>query len=185
MGPVEEPLTIEEAKVHLNVDQDLQDSLIAAQIVAARRWIEAKTNCVFVTQTWRMRLQEFPSKGPILLHPSPLQSVTSVSYVDINGSPQPWPSSNYIVSTDSVPGRLSLAYGCEWPDTQLQADAVTINYVVGYGIAAMVPEDIKQAMKLQIGDFYANREASITGTSFLENPAACALLEPYTLRYLR
>lgn len=184
-GPVEEPISIEEARLHLNVDQEAHDSLIAAQIIAARQWAEKKTKRAFVTQTWRMRLERFPINECIYFNPTPLQSVTSVSYVDINGVTQTWPNSRYIVSIDNQPGTLSLSYNELWPDTQQQADAVTITYVVGYGTAAMVPEDIKSAIKLQIGDLYANREASIVGVSINENPAACALLEEYRLRYLR
>lgn len=182
---MEEPISIEEARLHLNVDLEAHDSLIAAHITAARQWAEKKTKRAFVTQTWRMRLDHFPINEPIYFNPTPLQSVTGVSYVDINGGAQTWPSSSYIVSVDSQPGCLSLSYNTLWPDTQPQADAVTITYVVGYGTAAMVPEDIKAAIKLQIGDLYANREASIVGVSINENPAACALLEQYTLRYLR
>lgn len=182
---MEEPISIEEARLHLNIDLEAHDSLIAAQITAARQWAETKTKRAFVTQTWRMRLDHFPRNGCIYFRPTPLQSVTSVSYIDINGAAQVWPTSNYIVSIDNQPGILSLAYNMEWPDTQEQADAVTITYVVGYGTAVMVPENIKAAIKLQIGDLYANREASIVGVSINENPAACALLEDYRLRYLR
>ena len=43
-------------------------------------------------------------------------------------------------------------------------NAVTIEFTAGYGNASAVPQDIKHAMLLLIGEMYENREESVTGT---------------------
>jgi uncharacterized phiE125 gp8 family phage protein len=179
-GPAEEPITATEAKLHCRIDTSTDDALIAAQITAARQWAENYTNRGFITQTWRVKFAEFPASADYFEIPrAPLASVTSIAYVDEAGDTQTWASGNYVVSADAEPGRISLAYSKDWPGLRDQADAVTITYVVGYGAAATVPEAIKAAIKLQVGDLYQNREAAIIGVSHAVNPSARALLDPY------
>ena len=184
-GPAEEPVSLDEAKAHLKVEYDSEDFLIASQIAAARLWAEKFTNRAFITQTWRMRFPVFPGALPINLYPSPLQSIVSLIYIDNSGVEQTWGSGNYVLHADGSPGGISLSYGGAWPSVRSQYDAITITYIVGYGTAAQVPDDIKAAILLRVGDLFANREATIIGVSAADNPTVCALLEPYKLRYLR
>lgn len=46
-----------------------------------------------------------------------------------------------------------------------------------------VPESIKQAARLLVGDSYSLREGSITGTIYAENPAVRRLLNPYRVSW--
>lgn len=46
-----------------------------------------------------------------------------------------------------------------------------------------VPESIKQAARLLVGDSYALREGSITGTIFTANPAVLRLLNAYRVTW--
>lgn len=46
-----------------------------------------------------------------------------------------------------------------------------------------VPESIKQAARLLVGDSYALREASVTGTIYTANPAVLRLLNPYRVTW--
>jgi len=168
--------------LHCRVDTTDDDAIIASYIVAARVWAENFTNRGLVTQTWRMKLRDFPKDRDWIEIPrAPLVSVSSVSYVDAAGATQTWGAGNYVVSADAEPGRLSLGYGKDWPSVRDQADAVTLTFVVGYGGQAAVPEPIKAAIRLQVGDLYANREASVVGDGLMANPAAKALLHPYRM----
>ena len=46
-----------------------------------------------------------------------------------------------------------------------------------------VPESIKQAVRLLVGDSYALREGSVTGTIYTANPAVLRLLNPYRVTW--
>ena len=63
--PAGEPVSLAEAKLHLRVDFDDDDSLIQVLISAARQAAETLTNRQLVTARWRMVLDSFP--GPSLM----------------------------------------------------------------------------------------------------------------------
>ena len=179
-----EIMSVAEAKSHLRVDGPDEETYIGTLVGAARQLVEEQTSRATTNQTWVMKLDQFPACDEIRLPRPPLVSVTSVAYVDGNGSPQTWASSNYVVATGSEPGRIRLAYNVQWPETRDQPEAVTITYVAGYGAAATaVPDPLVHAAKLILGDLYALREGAVVGTIHAENPAVDALLAPYIVRY--
>lgn len=65
-GPAEEPISLIEAKEHLRVDYDDEDALISSLIAAARQYAESICRRVFVTQSWKLVLDAFPSPGAAL-----------------------------------------------------------------------------------------------------------------------
>ena len=165
-APSEEPLTLQEAKNHLRVETDFtnDDDLILGLIQAAREWAEGETDRAFITQTWDVTFSSFPCESYINIPKPNLVSVTTLKYYDENGVEQTWDSANYIVNAGSLPGRVSLAPNIVWPTIQAGRDkAVTIRFVCGYGDASAVPEAIKSAIKLKIGELYENREGVVYG----------------------
>lgn len=154
--PAEEPISLATAKLHLRVDSSDDDALINALIATARRQAEQETRRYLITQTLERTLDAFPCA---LILP-PLQSVSSIKYLDAAGVLQTLAAEQYVVDALSAPARISRAESVDWPTTRAQHNAVTIRFVAGYGAAAAVPETIKQWMLLQIGHWYANREAS-------------------------
>lgn len=183
-APAVEPVSIEEAKLHLRVDHSSDDALIGSLIAAAREWVEQATRRSLITQTWRLRLEELPVEECVELPRPPLQSVSSFTYVDSGGSTQTWSSSKYTVHTDSEPGELAVAYGEVWPSIREQEDAVTITYVAGYGAnGATVPAPLRTAILLLVGHWYANREA-VTPATLTNIPLGVdALISPYRIHY--
>lgn len=172
--PVIEPLTVSEVADHLRCEETAD---LAAKITAARQHCETFTGRAFITRTLRLTLDAFPCSGVIELPRPNLLTVTGVQYVDTDGDTQTFSSSDYSVDTAALPGRILLGYGKSWPSTRCQFNAITITYTAGYGATReSVPETIKAAMKLIIGDLYENRESSIVGTIHTENPAAAQLL---------
>lgn len=162
-GPGSEPVTLEEAKLHLRVDADDDDNLITELIKASRRWCEQYQGRAFINQSITLKLDKFVNK--IKLPMAPLVSVTSIKYLDTAGVQQTLDNSVYDVDTISEPGQINLAYNQSWPTTRLVHHAVEIIFVAGYGAtASAVPEDIKSAIKLLLGHFYENREHSSTLT---------------------
>lgn len=162
--PVEEPLTLEEAKAQCRVDTQDDDTLLTTLIIAARRHCEKIDWRAYITQTLETWLDAWPADGVIHVPRPPLQSVTSVVYYNAADTAATLSAASYIVDTVSQPGRIVLRTGSAWPTTTLRAaNGICITHVAGYGLAVDMPEDIKNAMKLLIGHWYENREDSTVG----------------------
>jgi uncharacterized phiE125 gp8 family phage protein len=165
VAPTKEPVTLDMAKAHLRVDDGEEDALIAQIIATAREWCEDFQRRSYVTQTWRLTLDEFPCADEISIPRPPLASVSSITYVDTNGDTQTLATTVYAVDTDAEPGRVYLKYNQTWPSTRDITNAVTITFVAGYGADdGYVPAKVKQAMLLLIGHWFENREHVLTGT---------------------
>lgn len=186
-----EPLTLQEVKDHLRVDASADDTLITALIQSAREGAEAHTNRALIEQTWELKLDAFP-KGAIYIPKSPVQSVSSIQYIDLSGDTQTLAAADYIVDTNSEPARITPAYLETWPDEQERINAVTVTFVAGYSAGAgsptdyaeNVPELIKSAMKLAIGERYENREDTVVATVIQELPTSSKdLLNSYRVDY--
>ncbi len=172
--PAEEPVTLTEAKLQVQIDSDItiHDPYITILITAARQMIEAETDRSIVTQTITTKIHAFPHTGHntwISLPRPNLQSITSISYVDCDGVTQVWDSSLYEIETFREPGIVYPAFGECYPTTRSQPYAVTIVHPSGYGNASEVPDTIKQAMFLLISHGFNNRSAVCEG-SFVELP---------------
>lgn len=190
--PIEEPITLLEAKSHLRIDIDDDDALITALIKAAREHAEMITRRSFITQTWELSLDNWPYGDELVLPLPPLQTVLSVKYIDSAGIEHLFETDKYIIDASSEPGRIVLKSGYAWPSEILQtANAIHIQFIAGYGSTAEVPQaevpqTVKQAMLLMIGWWYEQREAAIIQNIAREVPMAVeALLWPYRiLRWL-
>ena len=182
-APVAEPVSVIEAKAHLRVTDGAEDALISALITAARQSIEGRFGSLqraLMTQTWDWFLDGFPcGSAPMEVPLPPLQSVTSITYTDDAGAAQTWDASKYSVNTKSLIGLIAPAYGESYPSTRTIMNAVTVRFVAGFGAGSDVPMPIKQAMLLQIGHMYENRETHILGVSVEVLPTVKNLLSPY------
>lgn len=165
VAPATEPVTTSEAKAHVRVDISDDDALIGTLITSAREYVEETARRSLVTQTWKLYLDRWPGVDYITLPRPPLQSVTSVKYTDKDGVQTTWANSNYLVDSDSEPGRIVLAYDVSWPDTvELRPmNPIEVVFVAGYGAAAAAPQRWKQAILLLAGHWYENREATVDG----------------------
>ena len=156
-APASEPVTLAEAKLHLRVDISDDDDLITSLIKVARIWSEGYQNRAYVNQSITLKMNKFQNR--LELPRSPLGSVTSVKYLDTEGSEQTLSSSFYDVDTTSEPGLVTLAYGQNWPAIRDVHHAIEVIFVAGYGAtAANVPETVKAAIKLIVGHLYEHRE---------------------------
>ena len=162
--PSLEPVTLAEAKRHANVVASDDDDYITHLIVAARELVEGDTSRALITQTWRLKLHEFFADKIELPRP-PLQSVSSIKYLDTDDNEQTLSSTYYDVDTDREPGVVWRDEDTSWPTISDEPNAVTITYIAGYGDdAADVPQRAKHAIKLLVGHWYRSREAVIVGT---------------------
>ncbi len=158
-NPANEPLSTAEAKSHLRVDTSDEDTYIASLVAAAREEAERVSWRALITQTWRLTLDRFPTGDAAIVVPRPpLQSVTSIQYVDENGDTQTVVSSAYDVDTNREPGRIVPAFGESWPSTRREAEAVTIVFVAGYGDDATdIPENTRHWLRLHVGHWHCHR----------------------------
>lgn len=185
-APADEPVALDDAKLHLRVDIDDDDDLIEALIIAAREYVEAITRRALITQTWDLYLDEFPAGESLALPYPALQSVTGVYYTPDGESEQTFSADDYEVDTVSTPGRIVLASDASWPgDTLTETNGVRVRFIAGYGDdAADVPQAIRQAMLMLIGHWYENREATVGVGSMQTVPFAVEALL-WTHRCLR
>jgi len=103
----------------------------------------------------------------------PLQSVTSITYKDAAGATQTFNAANYIVDTNTTPGRIVLASSASWPGVSLfPVPLITFTFVAGYGAASAVPQRFKTAMGQLIAHWFTTREAVslIAGANITEIP---------------
>ncbi len=197
-APATEPLSLPEAKAHVRVDSDDENDLIRTLIITAREFVESFTHRALITQTWDLQLDGFPAtwstvqidarqvdSGAIRFPIPPLQSVTSLSYIDTAGVTQTWAAANYTVDNPQGPkasrGRLVPAWSLYYPVTRTVPNAVTVRFIAGYGDAPLVPSSLKAAMKLLIGNWWLNREAGeiIRGSADILPFGVEPLLWPY------
>ena len=98
----------------------------------------------------------------------PLQSITSITYLDAAGSLQTLAPSAYRVDAVSTPGRVTPAYGTTWPATYPVTNAVVIRFKAGFGdTAAAVPIKIIQWIKAMVGSMWENRETVMVSPTTL------------------
>jgi uncharacterized phiE125 gp8 family phage protein len=182
-SPAIEPVSLAQAKAHLRVESEWDDSLITAHIAAARQLCEKRMQRNIYNRSMLLSLDYFPLASECvngadqyayvssyirslsILVPKPgLVSVQSITYRDGQNNTVTLPSSSYIVDTVSEPGRIMPAPGTYWPyQNQYTPGQVQVTYTSGtYGDGITVdscPATIKQAILLMVGHWYANREA--------------------------
>jgi len=175
-----EPITIDEAKKHLRIFEDIEENeYLLGLIRSARQYIETYCGISIISRTWELYLDAFPSCIEI---PEPrLIDVISITYSDTTGTEQTLAPTNYRVSGKRKYARIFESAGSTWPDTENFEDAVTVQFTAGFGATREdVPEAIKQAIKLLIGHWYENRGSQIIGVSAGSMAFAVdAILSPY------
>ncbi|MEN9903698.1 MAG: hypothetical protein RLZZ555_263 [Pseudomonadota bacterium] len=177
--PASEPITLAEAKAHLRLTHDDEDLLISSMISAARAACEDRLQRTLITSSWRLTLPAF--QPIIFLAMGDVQSVTAVTYTDQDGATQTFSPSTYQLGRSNGRPVLVPAAGQSWPDTQAGViEAVSIDYVAGYGASALnVPAPLKAWILLALGDLFENRQATSIGNTVNPLPFADGLLDTY------
>lgn len=170
--PTIEPLTVLEARQHLNLTHTEDDELLAAYIEAARSVVERATHRALLTQVWEVHLDAFPVHNGSDLFPTALrlpgghcQAVTAVTYVDGAGETQTLDAARYQADTSNEQGGVLVpAPGGSWPSTQAgRRSAVTVTQTVGWPDVRSIPPMLMHAVRFLIGHYYEHREAVVTG----------------------
>ena len=175
-----EPVTLSDAKQHLQVSGADDDAYILARIKQARQVAENYTGRVIAKQQFRAVFDAFP--GVIELPRVELISVDLFQYVDTAGATQT--QAAYATRKDSMSARIIPPYSESWPSVEPGYNKVTVEFTAGYENEA-APSDIQAAILLIVGELYMNREDSIVGVSVSATSLPSkSLLNPYRLHAL-
>ncbi len=174
-APTQEPLSLQEVKEYLRVEDSTDERLLRPFIETARRIAEEHLGRSLMTQTLSMfvdaydeladPLWEGTRTGPYLnyyknyinLPRSPVQSVTAVSTFDDSDNETTMAASKYYVDNVREPARIVLRQGETFPTALRVANAIKVVYVTGYTSAYTVPEPIRMGMMQHIAYLYEHR----------------------------
>ena len=152
------PVTLDEAKLHLRVDGDDEDTLISSLIAATTGHLDGPSGILgrfIMPQTWS---QEYSAVlGDLVLPLGPVQSATIVGFT------------GFRLLQDGRGFFLRLNDGASWPES-----TITVEFVAGYNEA---PTPLKAAILLHIGTLYENRETLADKVNHTR--AYDALIAPY------
>ncbi len=175
-------ISVADAKAHCRVDHSDDDTFFTALCVAAEAHLDGWTGILgraLVTQTWR---QDYAGFEPVLRQPLwPVASITSITYKDAAGTAQTVSAADYQLLADDIGAFVVLKPGLSWPSAGNHHAPVSITYVAGQALAD-VPQPIKSAALLFVGDLYKHRETVTVGatSSRIDMSATVnALLAPY------
>jgi uncharacterized phiE125 gp8 family phage protein len=175
--PAVEPVSLAEVKLHSKVDQNAEDGLLSALIIAARQHVEKTTGRQLVTATWEVYLECFPCNDDEIELPfGELQSIDAFQWTLAGGATKSWTvsGSNLLDANSAVvahiedgdEAEIEVAFGCIWPPDVLRTSrGVRIRFTCGYGDDTAVPQAVKQAILLLVGHWYTHREAVSIGTT--------------------
>lgn len=205
--PAIEPISIDEAKMHVREDFTDQDPLLALYIKAARQHLDNGESGwlgrALINQTWELTVDSFPSanscwsyyypnrwfstspynNGMAIKIPfPPLREIVSITYFDAAGNEQTMSPNDYTVDLVSEPGWV-VPDATAWPATLDAINTVTIQFIAGYGATAEdVPADIRAALLLTVGHLFSNREATTDKTQIELPLGAKWLLKDYRVQ---
>ena len=166
--PVNEPVSLVEAKAYLRVDNTDEDTLIGTLITAARQWVESYLDRALILRQLVLRFDTFPVE--IELPQPPLSSAgtttaISLTYTLETGTTATLSSSEYRIDRTSTPGVLRQNYSGSWPGHLNDYNSIAVTYWAGYGSdEGDIPPAIKNAILLMVGHLFETRSAVVIGT---------------------
>lgn len=153
VAPASEPVSLAEAKAHLQVEHSEDDAYIGTCIAAARAHVEAMTATRLVTQTVAMRTDQWADLERLPV--APIASITSIQYVDTADAPQTVAGSVYEGRLYELEPSIVLKFNQTWPTIRINS-LITVTAVAGY---ATIPASVLHAIKILVGDMYMQRES--------------------------
>lgn len=176
--PAEPVVNVTELKEYLRIDNNLEDGRLQVMEMAAVKKLEDITSHKFVTQDWDIFLDQWPLQSSNkwwdgtretaiseIVSPSrnivfPLGIGQQLLEFSTYSDDQEFPEnvSGYVFDSVGPRARVGLKIGGVWPTTVLRSNnGIRFRVRLGFGSAAMVPSDIKQAVKELVAHMYENR----------------------------
>jgi len=183
-GPSKEPVTLTGVKDALGIgdDDNSQDQSIVRDIKGARMAAEKHLGRALITQTLELALDCFPDV--IELPRMPVQSITSIKYIDTDGAEQTIDSAEYSLDDYSPQHKVVRAYDYSWPTPRDINNAIKVRYVAGYGDAGSdVPDNIIKALLVILGNWTRFQAINESGLPISALPYAAIQLLSYDKVY--
>ena len=182
--PAVEPVSLSTVKDQLGIADDATDFVLSSRIKGARQWVEDYCERALISQTIEFRFDMWPSDGVVKVPLPDIISVTSVKYIDENGTEQTASSDDY--TGDTFDHVIRNDYGCTWPSPRNEKNACRVVYVAGYGASGSdVPINIRDAIINIIGH-WTNYQSQIEhGGNLTQVPGAIRkILNHYRTRFV-
>ena len=173
--PTQEPVTLQEVKEYLRVDDSTDERIIRPFIETARRFCEEHTGRALMTQTLTLFIDAFEDiddplfegirtgpylnyyKNYVVLPRSPVVSVTHVKTFDDSDTETVFAASKYFLDSAREPARIVLRTGETFPTALRVANAIEVKYVVGYTSQFNIPEPLRLGILQHIAYLYEHR----------------------------
>lgn len=166
--PAVAPVALIDTKLNLRVDHADEDTNIESLIAAATDYLEAPNGAIgkaFITQSWALSVPCPDRDFRIHLPVTPVQSITSISYYDADDVSQTLTVGDFYLHGDEDWAYIEPKPGVTWPGVYDRLDAITVEFVAGFGdTAAAVPQTIRQCVLLMVAHWYENREPVVVGS---------------------
>lgn len=156
VAPAVEPVSLAQAKLQCRVIGTDEDDTLDLYIASGRSHAEAYCGVAFAERTVVAHCDSFTDLARLPF--APVNSVTSIEYVDPAGSTQTLPSSVYELRSDNLDAAIVLKAGQTWPMIQ-PGSRISLTASVG----AAPPDDVLHAMLLFIADSFDRREHAKAG----------------------
>lgn len=158
--PTAEPITLAQAKSWVRMDGAESDDDLEMLIQAARGKVEADMGMFIVERTVLCKASSFSDLSA--LPAAPVQSITSIKYLDTNAVEQTLATSVYEAVLPNKSPFVRLKSGQSWPATFTARDAVRVTMVVGYEAP---PAEALLAMRLHIAVPFDDRTDATSGAA--------------------
>jgi uncharacterized phiE125 gp8 family phage protein len=155
--PATEPVSLAEAKSHLRVTHADDDAYISTLIISARRRVEARTGLRLITQGWSQFMDCWPQGGIVDVRLNPVSAISDVITYGDTDTPATIDPAHYFLDATSNPPRLVFRTGRFPANPGRRAKGIELRVTAGFGTAAQVPQELKQAILLLVADAFANR----------------------------
>jgi len=194
------PVSLDEAKLHLKVENNAEDGLIQGLIAAAVSHLDGRIGVLgraLVEQTWRQDFDGFG--GRMCLSPGPVSEIVSITWRDVDGQVSTVSDADYSLQAD----RSGSAY-VEWdtnyssPSNLHETAPVSVTFKAGYptvpaveadpeadppveaaAAISTVPAALKAAILLMVGNWHRFRsDGAESGVSSLPMGVS-SLISPY------
>jgi uncharacterized phiE125 gp8 family phage protein len=141
-------VSLDRIKAELRLDgTSSHDTRLGDYIAAATAHLEAMSGLRLLTQTLDVTCSDWADLAHLPI--APVQSVTSISYVDAAGSAATVSSALYQARLAALEPSIVLASGAAFPAAQA-GSLITARLVVGYGAEAAIPAQIIQALRILV-----------------------------------